>query len=401
MNRIASRLLPALLALPVVAPTAPVSAQFTYEPAGELVPGSGSGLADTMAYVPDMRFPIESGPAYANSQVHAAGGSNPPAGAGTSQCSADNYSFPWRDNYCETRGSGNWSTPMCPDQRGGHHYGQDIRPATCESGVHWAVAATAGRVRVGSYSVRITDSMGRVFEYLHMSDVQVQTGDEVQCGDRIGKVSNVFGGTPTTIHLHFATQLAVEGYGMTWAPPYMSLVNAYQRMSSSACFEPPPICPEDELAAGATCTAVDGREACIGSVAVTDEGCPAGDDRTLQGRTCNCVADDAGGARWDCPDSSTCRAIDICEACADAVSDGGSGSGGSGSGSGSGGSGSGGSGSGGWGSGGSGPGGAGFAATCRAAPYGGTDAPAALLFLGAVALLIRRRRPLNAARRFR
>ena len=88
------------------------SAQWRYEPAGALVGGSGRGRADGHVYAPGMRFPIERGPAYANSQVWGVGGS---AGPGGSQCDGRNYSYPWRDNYCESR---SWSMPMCPSGKG-------------------------------------------------------------------------------------------------------------------------------------------------------------------------------------------------------------------------------------------------------------------------------------------
>lgn len=43
--------------------------EFTYQPPGQLVAGSGTGRGDNVVYVPGMRFPIEVAPAYANSQV--------------------------------------------------------------------------------------------------------------------------------------------------------------------------------------------------------------------------------------------------------------------------------------------------------------------------------------------
>src|SRR5690554_6250979 len=110
---------------------------FTYQPAGQLVAGSGSGLADTTVFVPGMRFPIEQAPAYPNSQVWGHGGMNGPGGG---QCDPANYFYPWWDNYCETR---TWDMPLCPGGQG--HQGQDIRPATCDNKTHWTVAAEIGR----------------------------------------------------------------------------------------------------------------------------------------------------------------------------------------------------------------------------------------------------------------
>jgi len=85
---------------------------FTYHPPGQLVPGSGQGLATATVHAPGIRFPIESAPAYLNSQVWGAGGMHGPGGG---QCASSNYSYPWRDNYCETR---SWSMPLCPSGTG-------------------------------------------------------------------------------------------------------------------------------------------------------------------------------------------------------------------------------------------------------------------------------------------
>ena len=53
---------------------------FTFQPPGDLVSGSGQGRVDDKVYAPGMRFPMESGPAFANSQVWGVGGSQGPAG---------------------------------------------------------------------------------------------------------------------------------------------------------------------------------------------------------------------------------------------------------------------------------------------------------------------------------
>ena len=87
--------------------------EFSYNPPGVLVAGSGDGRMDDKAYAPDMRFPIQSAPAFANSQVWGIGGSEGPAG---SSCSDGNFSYPWSDNYCETR---TWEMPLCPSGEGG------------------------------------------------------------------------------------------------------------------------------------------------------------------------------------------------------------------------------------------------------------------------------------------
>jgi murein DD-endopeptidase MepM/ murein hydrolase activator NlpD len=219
---------------------------FTYEPPGKLVAGSGMGRADMTVYAPGMRFPIENGPAYANSQVYERGGYLGPAG---SLCDPQNFSYPWKDNYCETR---TWDMPLCPSGQG--HQGQDIRAATCEETqktqprLYWAVAAVDGRItNVGSYSVYLTAADGTRYDYLHMSDLAIKSGDAVTRGQRLGKVSNAFNGAATTIHLHFNLRQNVAGVGMVYVSPYMSLVESYETLmglrpdAGPPPPEPPPV----------------------------------------------------------------------------------------------------------------------------------------------------------------
>ena len=213
----------ALLSLATSLVTTVAEAQFTYLPPGDLPSGSGQGLADDTVYAPGMRFPMEEGPAYANSQVYNPGGYLGPPGG---QCDAFNYSYPWRDNYCEIR---QWNMPLCPSGTG--HQGQDIRAAPCDKNVHWIVAATDGTItNVGSYSVYLTAPDGTRYDYLHMGNVQVSVGQDVKRGDHLGMVSNEFGGTATTIHLHFNIRQFVEGLGSIYVPPYPSLVASYQSL---------------------------------------------------------------------------------------------------------------------------------------------------------------------------
>ena len=189
-------------------------------PPGYLVSGSGQGYRDGTVYLPGMRFPLEAGPAYANSQVWGVGGAEGPSG---SQCDMRNYSYPWRDNYCETR---DFPMQYCPSGRG--HQGQDIRPATCEDGEHWAVAVEAGTIiSIGSYSVSLQGDSGIRHRYLHLDHdrLAVTAGDEVNRGDRIGLVSDNFGSGSTTIHLHFDMYSAGR-----YIPTYMSLVRSYEEL---------------------------------------------------------------------------------------------------------------------------------------------------------------------------
>lgn len=196
---------------------------FSYLEPGDLTPGSGSGAADYTVYAPGMRYPAETGPSYPNSQVWGHGGGSGPGGG---QCDVANYSYPWRDNYCETR---SWSMPLCPSGQG--HQGQDIRPATCDGGEHWTVASEAGTVtNIGSYSVYVTAADGTRFDYLHGSGNAVSSGQSLAKGDRINRIDNEFGGTPTTIHLHFNIKQDVAGLGFIFVSPYISLVESYEEL---------------------------------------------------------------------------------------------------------------------------------------------------------------------------
>jgi murein DD-endopeptidase MepM/ murein hydrolase activator NlpD len=207
--------------------------QFTYAPPGVLEAGSGKGFTSTRVFYPTMRFPLESKPAYLNSQVYRPGGGN--SAVRGDQKHPMNYSYPWHDNYCETRG---WTMPLCPTGHG--HQGQDIRAKDATPGVHTAVAVEDGVIaHIGTYSVTLQTKQGALFRYLHlrMSTLDVHRGDKVKQGDPIGKVSNDFDGTPTTVHLHFDVKDTIrlpDGKVVTgFISPYTSLVASYQRLLGS------------------------------------------------------------------------------------------------------------------------------------------------------------------------
>ncbi|MFD0916506.1 M23 family metallopeptidase [Pseudahrensia aquimaris] len=195
---------------------------------GDLLPNSGKGWRSDRVFLPKLRFPIEKQNAYANSQVYRPGGNKGPSGG---QCSASNYKYPWQDNFCEKR---RWKMPFCPTGKG--HQGQDIRPNTCDKDFYWTVAAEAGVItNVGKYSVTLLGSSGTIYRYLHvqMNDLAVAKGDKVKIGSRIGKVSNSFGNSSTTIHLHFDAKKTVISKGKrvtAYIPIYTSLVESYKRL---------------------------------------------------------------------------------------------------------------------------------------------------------------------------
>ena len=224
-SALAPQALGACLGLLLALSASPALAQFSYNPPGTLTPGSGTGREDYTIFVPDMRYPVESAPSFPNSQVWGRGGSQ---GGGGGQCDSQNYSYPWWDNFCETR---QWGVPLCPGGKG--HQGQDIRPGTCEKNTHWAVAAEAGEItKIGTYTVYLVTDSGTQHRYLHMdpSTLPVSVGDRVTKGQRLGLISNAFGGTPTTIHLHYDIHQTVSGVGPSYIPLYMSLVDSYERL---------------------------------------------------------------------------------------------------------------------------------------------------------------------------
>lgn len=199
------------------------AAPFTYQPPGTLKPNAGTGRVDYRVYSPNMRFPIKSGPAYAGSMVYGYGGLYGPAG---SACDARNFSYPWTDNYCEKR---QWSVPLCPSGIG--HQGQDVRAASCVKEIHPTVAAADGTITsIGTYILYLAAADGTVYRYGHMGKLKVRVGQKVKLGDELGMVSNEFGGTPTGVHLHFDIKQNIAGLGLTFVPPYMSLVKSYERL---------------------------------------------------------------------------------------------------------------------------------------------------------------------------
>jgi len=217
----------------------PVAPVFSYFQPGALLAGSGGGFPEQVVHAPGMLFPIKSAPAVLQSQVFAFGGGV----AGGDQCDARNYGAPWRDNFCETR-SANRTTPFCPVAR--IHQGQDIRVGTaadCKTlrgqkadvrGLHEVVAVEDGIISsISTYTVKLR-AEGSIYNYMHlnMKRLAVTAGQSVKAGDLLGYVSNDFGGTPTTIHLHFEIIQNTAEHGWVHVPPYLSLVSAYERRES-------------------------------------------------------------------------------------------------------------------------------------------------------------------------
>lgn len=206
--------------------------KFTYLPERDLLPYSGSYFSQDFIDIPTLRFPLENAPAYLNSQVYNPGGfynSKSLYPYGANAFSAPNFDYPWRDNYCEKR---DYPTRYCASGVG--HQGQDIRTATYADDAYWVVATEGGKITDINYfsSEVILDANSpaiRQYYYRHMKSIQVVVGQTVVAGQRLGKVSNVFGGTPTTFHLHLEMKMTAGGV-FDFVPPYTFLVHAYERL---------------------------------------------------------------------------------------------------------------------------------------------------------------------------
>lgn len=215
---------------------------FAFHGPGDLLPATGEGVEDWEEYVADMTFPVDSHETFLNSQVHSPGGGGY---GGGSQCDAANYSYPWHDTFCELRSGTNRATRNCPSTE--VHQGVDIRAGTAAicsaqagetNSAHSTievVAAEDGYISyIGSYTVNV-NAGGRIYRYMHlnMDALDVALFDDVVAGQRLGFLSNHFGGTPTTLHLHFEIKENLDDAGFTYVSPYMSLVRAYERKHSS------------------------------------------------------------------------------------------------------------------------------------------------------------------------
>jgi hypothetical protein len=271
-----------------------MSSVFTYHPAGDIIPGTGvrgnAGRADTTVYS-RIRFPFADAPAFANSQAFNSFGTCDLTGrisAGMrgkvpayrcrlstsgqllvqDEAAPENYSYPWRDNFCEHRW---YAVGQCPGGSG--HQGQDIRPASCklksegatrcEAYQHAINAVRDGMVmrmptQMAVYLVVNTADERIRFRYLHMLPRQLDadevfSGRLMREGEVIGMTGNFDKGErATTYHLHFDIQVPTR-YGWVFVNPYMTLVTAYERQirgRGQEVTDPPP--PEPALPMPAT-----------------------------------------------------------------------------------------------------------------------------------------------------
>jgi hypothetical protein len=156
-----------------------------------------------------------------------------------------NFSYPWRDNFCELR---DFQVGQCPGGYG--HQGEDIRPATCllenvnadrclpyqnkvaavRDGLIWR-----NRGNLAAYILVNTPNDFIRFRYLHMNPHYMDadgllSGRTVSAGDILGKVGT-WGDfkNGTSYHLHFNMQVFTKD-GWVWVSPYMTLVHAYEKL---------------------------------------------------------------------------------------------------------------------------------------------------------------------------
>lgn len=97
--------------------------------------------------------------------------------------------------------------------RGGGHKGQDIM-AACGLPLRAVRDVTVRRVATeaaaGRYVVFHDGDSGEDYVYMHMSSVDVATGDSVSAGDKVGEVGQT--GDATACHLHFEEWTAPGWY---------------------------------------------------------------------------------------------------------------------------------------------------------------------------------------------
>jgi hypothetical protein len=220
------------------------SADFTYLPPGDIIPGSGyrkqGGQADFNAYA-QIRFPLQNAPVFVRSQSFR---DRKPGNKSLEQLANRSDAYPWRDSFCEARDFG---VGQCANGFG--HQGQDIRPACsprnggaerCDPRQQAVVAVREGMLirapqqQAATLQVNTRNEHIR-FRYMHMTPAAMDTdgvlsGRRVEEGEKIGVVSNYLDHpNGTSRHLHFDVQVFTRD-GWLWVNPYVTLISAYERL---------------------------------------------------------------------------------------------------------------------------------------------------------------------------
>jgi hypothetical protein len=243
------------------------SEDFTYYSPGDLIENSGwrkmPGRADYNVYA-HMRFPMADAPAYIKSQsfmpwgdcyrtgrIGRVGRKDAPYRCKVNdrplvfnESAPENWTYPWRDNFCEMR---DFLVGQCPGGYG--HQGEDMRPSNCVLSnegsdrclpyQHTVAAAHDGLIwrtagNLGAYIVWNTANEHVRVRYLHTNPKMMDSdglfsGRVVSQGEIIGKVAT-WGDyeNGTSYHIHFNLQVFTK-VGWVWVNPYMTLVAAYER----------------------------------------------------------------------------------------------------------------------------------------------------------------------------
>ena len=175
------------------------------------------------------------------------------------ESAAVNFTYPWRDNFCEQR---DFLVGQCPGGYG--HQGEDIRAAKCvlfnaEADrclpyQDYVAAVHDGMIRrrpgnLAAYIVANNANEHVRFRYLHMNPKFMDAdgllnGRQVSEGEIIGQVAT-WGDNEngTSYHIHFNIQVFSE-IGWVWVNPYMTLVAAYERLIGGRGSEIKPGDPE-------------------------------------------------------------------------------------------------------------------------------------------------------------
>jgi hypothetical protein len=220
------------------------SADFTYLPAGDIMPNSGyrrqGGHADFNAYS-QIRFPLQKASAFVRSQSFR---NRKSTSKSLDQLANGNDAYPWQDSFCEARDFG---VGQCAGGFG--HQGQDIRRACslrnegverCDPRQQAVVAVREGvlirspKQQAATLQINTRNEHLR-FRYMHMSPADMDAGGilsgrRVEEGEKIGVVSNYLDHpNGTTRHLHFDVQVFTRD-GWLWVNPYVTLISAYERL---------------------------------------------------------------------------------------------------------------------------------------------------------------------------
>lgn len=245
-----------------------LSDDFRYYGPGQILPRTGvkgrGGVVDRSVYG-TIRFPLADVPAFVNSQSFMHWGNCDMTGrvgwrstkGAPYRCSVnrkpltfdesaqENYSYPWRDNFCEHRA---FYVGQCPSGFG--HQGVDIRPSECklrkpdsdrcQPYSDDVVAVRDGMIlrpgaQDGIVLVSNTDDGLLRFRYIHMNprklDADTMTnGRLMREGEVLGQVGNYsrYEGA-TTVHLHFEMMVPTHD-GFVRVNPYATLIAAYERL---------------------------------------------------------------------------------------------------------------------------------------------------------------------------